>query len=502
MTAAAVWWRGRGPADVFIALLVAMGVLAAFGMLRTVFIPHPLDPWESGMLVESVRSARGMPVYESPTTGHATHMYGALFTWLLGLLLRATGPSVVAFRLFSAAASVALIALLVRQATRLAPRSAWLTLGSVSLFLATDPELDRYLSRGHADPLAWLVATGGLLLLFRFERRPSVRDWLGGTLLLVVAPFLKQTTVILAVVPFVAAALAWRHATLRLLLATAAVPIAVAAALIATKWLAPMVFFYMVEAPRGFGIERHRLGSMSVAFFAALPLFWALAYLRLSNASGTGAIAGARARAEQWTLVCFAVAAPPCIFFVGKVGGYFQGWFPLLFAAVFYVVLQLDWVVSLLGDASRPPRQRTIACGVLCALTLATYPVLHRNLFRLRTHPEFASVVDAVRRLPPGAVSSPHDPLIAVLARDRFGRNLFFELDAAPAGGTFAAAIPLGVRRELDSARYIVQVGADSGMTDWYPNPLRTDTLRSLGFTPRERVGRFAIWERMRDSVR
>ena len=59
-------------------LLIAAVSICAVGSLnlyRLTSAAAPRNPWEALEVVEAWRSLQGMPVYELPPDGHATHMY-------------------------------------------------------------------------------------------------------------------------------------------------------------------------------------------------------------------------------------------------------------------------------------------------------------------------------------------------------------------------------------------------------------------------------------------
>src|SRR5687768_11142428 len=81
----------------FVAFAVTVGALI-FASTRTIGRPHTHNPYESGQIVEAWRTIAGLPVYEDPSVGHATHMYGALAPYVLGAVYRVTGVNLWAGR--------------------------------------------------------------------------------------------------------------------------------------------------------------------------------------------------------------------------------------------------------------------------------------------------------------------------------------------------------------------------------------------------------------------
>src|SRR2546423_4854181 len=56
--------------------------------------PWPMTPWESAITVDAWRVTQGLAVCTDPVTGHATHMYGLLTTYLPAPFMRWLGPDV------------------------------------------------------------------------------------------------------------------------------------------------------------------------------------------------------------------------------------------------------------------------------------------------------------------------------------------------------------------------------------------------------------------------
>lgn len=484
-------WRHRLPLRLLVAAWTGLGLLAAGAIAVRVRIGDQADPWEGGLIVEAWRAAHGLPVYEPVATGHATHMYGPVMTYLLAAVFRVTEPTVAAIRAVNLLSVIALIVILLWLGRPRTREARWLAIAAAGLFLATDGELDNFISRGHVDIFGWLVATCGLLLCARFERSRSLKDLILATALFVVAVFVKQTAAIVALVPVAALLLDRPRWSWRAAIEAVLPPIVVAGALLSTRWLAPLVHFYMLEGPSGYDIEPTRMFRESVAFMAALPLFWILALWSLKRRDLPDA---ARARLERWAWAALLVCVPTATLFVGKRHGYHNSWLPSLFAALFFCVLQLDLVAErLLTPRLSLPRRLALAAA-LCVATLLTVPRVYRSLWHT-TFPEYAQALQAVRDLPPGLVVSPDDQYMVLVARGTASRSIFFELDVTPADGDYRRMVPAGIRRDLRAARFVVQVDPWK-TTTWTHNPATPDSMIAFGFALRERIGPYLIWER------
>src|SRR6516165_3637610 len=89
-----------------------IGVIGSINDYRLTGAKAPRNPWEALEVVEAWRSLKGMPVYELPPEGHATHMYGALVPWVQGEIFRWTGANNVTGRLLSLVSSLLLVTVL------------------------------------------------------------------------------------------------------------------------------------------------------------------------------------------------------------------------------------------------------------------------------------------------------------------------------------------------------------------------------------------------------
>lgn len=465
-------------------------------IVRTVGRPTPVDPWESGMVVEASRVLHGLPLYEAPDApaGHATQMYGALTPYLLAPFVAAAGPRVLAYRVFTLASGLLLALLLALMLRALLGRGGMFVAIVAGLLLATNRELALLFTRGSADLAAWLTAFLGLVACERLERSSRPRWALLAVALLSVAPFLKQTAVVASLVPL--GALLLRHSaprrawTFALLL-----PIVVSLPLATLRWSAPLVHHYMIDAPSRFGFDLARGADATLAFLGSLALFWIALLAHLLHRDRVEGGESDEERAERWALATFAVTLVPSVLFVAKVGGYAQGWFAASTAALVFAAIQLPRAEQWLTDPDRPLRLRLGLATACLGGLLGFFPGVLRTFWRAAPDPPRARLVAAVRALPAGRVASPIDPLVPLEARGRHVGNLLFELDAAPEGGRYPSRLPPHTRAELLTADYVVQMASTSGALG-RSLPLADDSLRALGFRPLAPFGPYVLWGR------
>ncbi|MEZ4771337.1 MAG: hypothetical protein R2844_23325 [Caldilineales bacterium] len=98
---------------VLVAVATALALAALITAATRVAYPYDIDFVEDGMLMQAWRVAKGLPVYVEPSGAFAPHVYMPLYTWLGGLLLAVTGPSLAPLRLVSLAATLVTAGLIV-----------------------------------------------------------------------------------------------------------------------------------------------------------------------------------------------------------------------------------------------------------------------------------------------------------------------------------------------------------------------------------------------------
>lgn len=480
-------WRPQLPPLLLLATLLGMGVLALVGMWRFFLQHEPLDPWEAAQVGEAWRAAHAMPVYEM-APGHATHMYGPLAPWLFGALVRAVGPSIFVPRLFTLVSALLIIAMIARAVNRAAPRPVAWQLAGVGLLLAIDAQTLHFFVRGKPDLVALFVASLGLAAMHHWEGSARLRTLFAASVLFVVAVFLKQSTAVLTGIPFLALLGRPPRSIRRLALSTMPA-VAVALALVVVRVRFPIVHHYMIAVPATYGIDKGGMLDATLLFLGSLPLFWILGAQRILSREPDATLCDP----ERWIVAALTVTVPTGALFIGKLGGGTNSWLPALLVVVGFCLLQLPRVIAWLTDAPLGYARRMALSAMLSVAAVATMPSLYHNLFRVAHLQRYDDMLSTVRALPPGRVASPSDVLIALRARGEIGPSVHSEMDAGGGREGWHARIPARIVAELDSARYVVMPP-----DEWFTTPLRADSVAARGFTPRERVGPFTIWERYR----
>jgi hypothetical protein len=473
------------------ALVVA---LSLWGTVRQLSRPYPIHAWEAGLVADAWRSAEGMPVYEEAATGHATHMYGPLATWMLGRVFRLTGPAFWPARVVSASASLMLIAWLVwafrpPDVVRMAVVTAALLLGFgrvVADWVEPRP-----------DALSWLLGLAALVMLYRGLERQSVGWHVGGLAALVLAFLFKQPAAMVAPIPLLAVALGRaRPLTIRrtVMLVTPLVVIGAAAGVLAVGW--PVVFHYVVRVPAQFAIPARRLVHWGVWLPLSVPLVWlAVAFWLREHTLDSW-----QDPRLPWLVAVILVAAPVGVVGAAKVGGTENSLAPAFFALVALGLHASETMERTLrswrGASAAEGRYATLIALLLLASVLDFQMTEQGGIDATFGGPGYPRVVEVVRGLE-GKVVSPQDPSIVVMAKGTVSRSLAFEQDQAG----WPAKRPSWFLDELAGADWVVTVGARDDWRNW---PLRNgEKEKVLGAAGFEAVGfpelegsLYGVWRR------
>ncbi len=487
-------WLCRAP--LLIAALL-IGLISGFNLFRLVCASAPRNPWESIEIVEAWRSARGMPVYDLSTHGHATHMYGAFVPWVQGELFRWIGSNNVSGRvltLVSALATVTLLAVGLRG-----ERSTSYLAIAWAAILGVNHRSGQYFAENRPDMTALMFATAALLLFaFGQERRRTLLVVLGSTCL-VVGFFFKQSVAVFAAVPLVALILRWRRPRPSEIV-LASVPLAfVVGTILGLKLLNPAIYHYMIEVPGGYSINWPRATKFLWELLLDSPLFLVVLAEWLLVDDGSPR----KDPRVLWILAVLAVAVPFSAVSHAKVGGWPNSLLPALLAMMTFCILRLPRLLTRLDDPVSPLSSRLIFGSFLALLlVMTTFPHLtYANNLIVSAAPwdqAYWKAVELVRELP-GTVVCPEDPTIPLHAKQYAGQNFFSEKDAHPRNGRWPDEIPERSLAEIRRADYVVDV-----INYWGEN-IDEKLLENLGFAPTEDVvvdpGCYKIWRRKTSRV-
>jgi hypothetical protein len=466
-------WDCRAPALIAMLLIVS---ISAFNLHRLVSAEAPRNPWESCEILEGWRSLQGMPVYELPPKGHATHMYGALAPWVQGRIFRWVGPNNVSGRALSLVSALLMVTLI--AASTISVRSAWYFAIGWTAIIGVSHRSGHYFAENRPDMPALLLAT--LFIIFSYNARCRLR-WLNivlGSTCLVAGFFFKQTVWIFSAVPLVALILR-RERPQRADLLFASIPLAVSIALIlGLRLFSPKVYYYMIAVPGGYSIHWPRAVKFLWEMLLDSPLFLFL----LGEFIFFDTDSHQSDPRVPWLFALLAVAIPFSAVAHAKVGGWPNSELPALLGMMAFCALRLPRLLMRLENL-RSSRRIRFAYGSFVSLLLlmTTFPHLTyaNNLFVAKSiwDAGYWQAVAMARDLP-GTVVCPEDPTIPLYARQYTCQNLFIEKDARPFKGLWPTATPEPVLEELRAADYVIDI------TDYWGDNLDGRTLEELGFEP------------------
>jgi hypothetical protein len=448
-------------------LIVAALLGAAASIAAAVRLTERLavNPWEPAIAVEAMRLNAGLPLYE---TGHATHMYGPLFSVLLAGIFKVTGLNVLAARItmsiFAFALVLFLAVLLCRGKSRL-----WVML-AILLFLGINLRTNLALYSAQPDCIALLI--GSVALIVWAKRDQLAAGWIVSTVLFVGATLFKQTAAAFALVPIIFALLWTRPLRVRELFISAVPTIAILITLAAMRGIAPEMFHAVVTVPASIKVYPSRLPGVLLYFFATFPLLLIALGTMVSQRRPLNA-------REHWILSALIVLVPTSIWAICKSGGSYNSLLPAYFAATALFVARLDVIINWF-EASTGHRMTLGAAALSLAILFSFFAQLDRALavLSIRHGDDKYDAAIVVAHQLEGRVISPQDPTIAYRAAGVFGSSLIFELDTHAVNGNWPDKLPQSLSNELDAAKYVIEVKS------YVPTPMFKRGLADHGFSP------------------
>jgi hypothetical protein len=462
-------------------LLVAACVICAIGSIniyRLTSAIAPRNPWESLEVVEAWRSLKGMPVYELPPQGHATHMYGALVPWVQGEIFRWTGPNNLSGRLLSLVSSLLLVTML--AVCFAGERSIWAIVIAWAALLGVDHRSGHYFAENRPDMPALCLGAGALMLFgWGIERRRLTLVVLG-TVCLVLGFFFKQTVSIFAAVPLVALILRGRLPG-RSDIVLAGIPLVVMGGVIGSLgFFSEAIHHYMIAVPGAYSINWARAVKYLWELLLDSPLFLVLMAELVIFGEGRRS----EDRRVRWLLATLAIAIPFGAISHAKVGGWPNSLLPALLAMMAFCVLRVPAIVARLEKRTQTLAGRLgLGTFVAVLLLMTTYPHLTWGnglvVPRSRWDKDYRETLAVAGGLP-GLVVCPEDPTIPFYGNGYVGLSLFSEKDARSNRGKWPIETPEPVLEEMRRAEFVVDVW------EYWGENVDDALLESLGFQPME----------------
>jgi hypothetical protein len=476
-------------------LLMSVGI-EIYTSLVTIFTGEG-NPWEYGIVFDAWRVIHGANPY-SANAVQATHVYGALTTYLYAPLVWCFGPNLVAPRLLSFGLALATVALILR----IVAKGSTTAVKLVGWFLL----LNVFTLTGHlveVRPSMLSLFFGILALVILGGATSSGQIWPGvlGSLVAVLAFLFKQTAAMVAIVPSIWLVTYGRGIGMwtKQRVVIAMMPLlALGLIVLVMRIAAPVMFFNMLVALTKFRIIPSALITNSVILLKDLPLFFVVLIHWLVRHDTT------KDQIGSWLVVTVVVTAGAGILAASKVGGEANSlMFPLLAAAAF-VVWHGPHALNDLLDHLREPKKREFALSLgLCAIVstgIVNGVPRPPSLEGARVAKQGReTAVRAVRELS-GRVICPEDPLIPVQAGRPGNVVAVFELDIEGMELSRNVPIPLPSRLSTDigHADHVLTV-KDGFFASLFPvwNAALLADLSKRGFVEADCVGRYCVWSRV-----
>jgi hypothetical protein len=439
-----------------IVVAIPLGLNLAVTFLR-VEPPWPLTPWEPALLTEGWRFANGVSLYDASAQGHATHLYGPMFTVLMAGLQSLFGFNFPAIRLVFVLLGVLTslgLAFVMSPVVR-----SWKFVLTATLFLSCSLQTGLSFPLSWADMPALSCGVGAMVILLHPAGRIGwVRGVLGCALALLAFLF-KQTAamagVVLLILWFFSPALR-RRCGFWLCLPLAAT----AGCVLIIAVFFPAVFQQVVIVPASIEIVGERGWDGFAYVLRGHPIFWACVGLVAARAADLAAIESPNA----W-IVAGVVTLLLSVWTYAKAGGYYNSLLPaFLILSVFSVVVLNSMSSSQISEWTGVAK----AAMALAFVVTTTAGTLEAIRLTGMTHGDanYLRAIELARGLQ-GSVVCPEDPSIPLLGKGVPGRSLFLELDFASRAGRWPSETPPRIAADLQAADWLIRVrGTYGAMND------------------------------------
>ena len=453
--------------------------------------PNPQSPWETEILLDGWRASHGLPVYcFLSENDHSTHMYGALITYSVAAIFRATGFNTHAARWISDVAGVFLIVAILWAFAR--RHGAFFVFIAATMLMSCFYRARGYFSEGRPDVISIALSMVAVWMFYRAFARHTA--WIvGGTIVMIVAFFYKQPASAICAVPGLVVLLLRPNNLVRKLTLATIPPAAVVITLVLLKVLAPRIYFFMITGPKLFKMHWDLLPEDIVTLITTNTVFvlmfalWMLGFARSSLSR----------EATVWLLVIVGVETITNAIARVKEGGQVNGYLPSYIAMTVFAIAVLPHALSRFAEVAPSTWQRYALAGLVgCMIFADTTCFANHARWAFATDmygdASYKKVLHRTQKLK-GRVICPDDPTIPLQAKGYLGRSLQSEIDAL--GGY---PMPSYLPGELARADYLIRV---QGMwTSHVPGGL----LRKKGYVLVKDPafqGAYSLWKRKHKSA-
>ncbi|HEX8525316.1 MAG TPA: glycosyltransferase family 39 protein [Tepidisphaeraceae bacterium] len=484
LSSAAVWW------PVIAAALVIAALSAAVMVVRLVQV-YPHDPWESIIASDGYRVSAGLPVYTDIQTDHATHMYGPLMIYVVGLVYKLTGVHFMVGRLVALAASIWIVSALTAIYFRRLP---WMfAVAGAAMLLSLNLRIHAFFALCKTDMVALGFALLALILIFQAIEKGRWGCYPLALVSFCLGYLTKQPAAMFTLVPLLAMLLGWwggRRWSVATWVAAAAAPGTIVILIGAISVLNPYIHYYTFVTvsrwPMRFNVlavSPLRLLSFSILVPVGLALMLLVGpALSLSDARW------------RWLIAACAGALPGSFLAYAKLGGGLNSFLPALvpLTVLAVVAIAAAWASARASLPISTAQAHAFAWVMALVMIISALNTETDSTYLLFAHGHgdrhYPRVIEHVRALK-GRVVCPDDPTIPIRALGQVGRSSWAENDAV-----VSVWMPEHLQLDIMRADYVVVVNS----TD--RKYLKPDLLESWGFVPAgwngEDLGIYALWRK------
>jgi len=255
---------------IFLLLSTLIIILNVFLMYLRFIQIYPLSPWDAGIIVEAFRLENNQAVYEDLITGHATHMYGWFYNYVLWFFFNLFGFNNFLPRVITLIAAFSLISSLTFIICR--KEYIYKILLIWVLFFSINFNIDNYYIYGRPDVLAALFAVLSTILIYRSYYKNSYLLLICSLLLLILSYSTKQTFAFICVIPALSFFLLKDFNKTSIIYAVAPI-ITLILTVLFIYLFKPYYYFYMMTLPGAYDIRIGKLFYNILFLVFGTPIF-------------------------------------------------------------------------------------------------------------------------------------------------------------------------------------------------------------------------------------
>lgn len=276
---------------------------------------YPLTPWDGGMLVESWRAANNIPVYEDIYTGHATHIYGVIYTYITGFINNIFGFTNYSLRVISFT-SIIISFLIILKSLQVGRKYLIYLLG-FALLLSVNYQVGNYFIHDRPDASALLFSLISIVCFYKGFENKSVYYLILGSLFIVLTFLIKQTYAMFAFLPLLVLIFQKNYTEIKLAeLRNRLIPlIFIIITVFILKLFYENIYFFMIDIPSNYNLQYGLLLKNIFILIFSSPLFIYLIFEYKKNKKSYNS------NLLLWIIASILITVPLSSFTASKVWG-------------------------------------------------------------------------------------------------------------------------------------------------------------------------------------